>query len=88
MNCVCKKDIEARLLERLKADHQDGQDHSASLGGYGFAITDDNKMALVGGTPITLQAMTPKKAGGMKLTKINQTMVWTFCPFCGVKATP
>lgn len=85
MNCGCKKDIEARLLERLKTDHPDGTAHHAMLDGYGFAITEDNKMKQVGGTPITLTAMVPKKAGGMKAFRANQTMVWSYCPFCGVK---
>lgn len=82
MNCDCKKRIKAKLLERLKTDHPDGQNHFATLDGYGFGITYDNKMVLQGGTPITLLSMTPKKSGGIK------TMVWTFCPFCGVKTTP
>lgn len=86
MNCTCKKDIETRLLNKLKADRPDGEGHHAHLDGYGFALTDDNKMLQVGGTPITLTVMTPKKAGGMKLVRINQTMVWTFCPFCGAQA--
>lgn len=86
MNCDCKKRIEAKLLERLISEHPEGQNHSATLDGYGFVITDDNKMALQGCTPITLQAMVPKKDGGLKAKKFNQSMVWTFCPFCGVAA--
>ena len=74
-------------MDKLKAERPDDQGHHAQLEGYGFALTDDNKMLLVGGTPITLQSMTPRKAGGMKSFRINQTMVWTFCPFCGTKAT-
>jgi hypothetical protein len=86
MNCDCKKSIEARLLDRLKTEHPEGQNHSATLDGYGFGITEDNKMVLQGCTPISLQLMVPKKDSGLKPKKINQSMVWTFCPFCGAKA--
>jgi hypothetical protein len=87
MNCDCKKRIEARLLERFRAEHPNGQDHSASLDGYGFALTDDNKMVMRGGSPIVLHTSLPTKTISMKPKKIRETMLWTFCPFCGTKAT-
>lgn len=87
MKCGCKKDIEAKLLERFKAERPEGEGHSASMdGAYGLGMTNDNKVVQQGVAPVILEVMLPKKSGGMAPKTIKMSMIWTFCPFCGTKA--
>ena len=82
MNCNCKADIEAKLLERFKSETPDGVDHSVSMSGYGFGIVG-NKMITRPYAEVTRAAQMPRKAGGFthKRTKLN--MFFSYCPFCG-----
>jgi hypothetical protein len=82
MNCNCKTEIEAKLLESFKSEAPDGVDHSVSMHGYGFCIVG-NKMIMRPYTEVTRAAQMPRKAGGFtsKRTKLN--MFFSYCPFCG-----
>lgn len=84
MTCECKQDIEKRLLERFKGQEPDAKDHGVELSGYTFVIIG-NKMESRGYMPIHVTAEHPLKKGGFKYKKQTQNMVFTYCPFCGVK---
>ncbi len=83
-DCTCRKDIEAKLLERFKTNAPDATDHGVELAGYSFALMG-NKMVSRPTMPIRASAMHPLKKGGAKLKKSEQSMFFNFCPFCGVK---
>lgn len=82
--CNCKKDIEAKLLARFKESAPEASDHGLESKGYAFVITDD-VFEQKGCMEIKATANYPMKKGGHKLKSISQSMIFTFCPFCGVK---
>lgn len=85
--CNCKTEIEAKLLERVKASAPKASDHSASLAGYGLAIVG-NKMLRLPRMEVRVSAMHPVKKGGARLKRSTMSMFFTYCPFCGVKVQP
>lgn len=82
--CKCKKDIEEKLLEQFKKKSPEAVDHGVALQGYALVITDDT-LEQKGCMDIKATANFPLKKGGFKLKSISQSMIFTFCPFCGVK---
>lgn len=83
MACDCKKDLEAKLTERFVAGSPEAAEHKVELQGYGLAA--------VGRTIKVLPFMTakgtarfPLKNGNTKVKSVMQTMVFSYCPFCGV----
>ena len=81
--CNCKTEIEAQLVERMKAKHPDATRHSATLEGYGFAIVG-NTMTLRPYMPIKFGAGHANKKTGLERWKNEKgTMSFRFCPFCG-----
>lgn len=87
MTCNCKSDLEAKLLERVKAAAPDATDHSAELAGYGLAVVD-NAMLQIPFMEVRTSAMHPVKKGGTKLKKSTLNMFFSYCPFCGVRVKP
>lgn len=84
MSCDCKKNLEAKLLERFKEQQSAATNHEATLQGYGLVV-DDNKMVSRGYMPVQLSASYPVKKGGSRVKKSEMSMFFSFCPFCGVK---
>ncbi len=81
--CDCKTEIEAQLVERLKAKHPAAAGHQAGLECYGFAIVG-NTMTLRPYMPIKYGAgHTNKKTGREQWKTEKGTMAFSFCPFCG-----
>ena len=85
MNCNCKQELEAKLLEKLKAQHQNGSHHCVRLTGYGFTITADNKLNQTPCMEVAQSVTVPKKSGGHKQIKPKLSMFFSYCPFCGEK---
>jgi len=83
MTCTCRKDITEKLLERFKGQSPEAARHSLSLTGYTLVIGE--QLEEKGYMVIEASADYPLKKGGSKEKKIKQNMVFTFCPFCGVK---
>lgn len=85
--CNCKKDIEAKLLERFKSQTPEAADHETELAGY--AIVFGESVDLVPFMPIHMEASYPvKKTGGWKTKKTSQNMMFSYCPFCGSSLKP
>lgn len=82
--CDCKKDIEAKLLERFIKQTPEAKDHGATLAGYTLVLTEE-KIIQKGCMPIELIALYPPKKGGYKGKRTSSNMIYTFCPFCGEK---
>ena len=87
LTCNCREEIEAKLQERFKATTPDATDHSVSLDGYGFGITKDNSFVTNGLMPYRAEATHTLKSGATKRKTVKGNMVFTYCPFCGVKGT-
>ena len=83
MSCTCRKDIEEKLLARFKAQSPEANAHEVDLQGYTLILGDN--LVCKGYMPIKATASFPLKKGGFKEKKIMQNMIFTFCPFCGVK---
>ena len=82
--CNCKAELEAGLTERFKAAKPEAKDHRVTLEGYGLAIVD-NTMVLKPFMSAKATAKYPRKGGGHAEKTLKHTMVFSFCPFCGVK---
>ncbi len=85
MPCECKTDIEQKLLARFKEQAPEAAEHETELMGYSIALDSEMNMSQKGCMTIEAKAVFPLRKGGTKARKINQTMFFTFCPFCGVK---
>lgn len=82
--CTCRKDIEEKLLNRFKEQAPEATGHEARLQGYAI-IFGDAGVKEKGCMPFKLTATYPLKSGGFKQKKTEQNMIFTCCPFCGVK---
>jgi hypothetical protein len=83
MTCNCKKDIEARLLERFKAENPDAEGHSVALKGYGLTVLG-NTLRQVPLMDIECKAFHTTKAGNKRPKTEKMSMFFNLCPFCGV----
>ncbi len=83
MTCDCKKSLESRLAERFKETTPEATGHKVELQGYAFilgaAVTQKGYM------PMHRTATHALKKGGTKEKTEKQNMIFTYCPFCGVK---
>jgi len=86
MNCNCRDELEAKLVENFKAHAPEATDHKAKLRGYGFALIG-NRMEMRGYMEVEAKATYQLKKGGSKEKTIKQSMFFSYCPFCGAKAT-
>lgn len=84
-NCGCKADIESRLLKRFKEQAPEATGHEARLTGYALIIDDQLGLVSKGCMPMELTASFPLKKGGTKTKVQKQSMLFNFCPFCGVR---
>jgi len=84
MTCTCRKEITEKLLARFKEQSPEATGHTVSLSGYTL-VFGGNTLAEKGYMPIAATASFPLKKGGFKEKKKPQNMVFTYCPFCGVK---
>ena len=82
--CDCKKELEAKLTERYRAQEPDAREHKVALQGYGIALVG-NTMLLRGLMPYETFARVPLSKGGEKPKKTKGSMFFSFCPFCGEK---
>ncbi len=83
-SCSCRKEIEAKLTERFQQAAPDAREHSVKLQGYGFALVG-NRMTMRPFLNYKSQAIHPLKRGGEKSKTSIGNMMFSFCPFCGVK---
>jgi hypothetical protein len=81
--CDCKRNIEARLLVRAKEMHPEALGHEVKLTGYAFIF--GKTVELKGAMPFEFRAEFPMKKGGLKCKVEKTSMMFTYCPFCGVK---
>lgn len=84
--CDCKSRIEKRLLDNFKERFPEASDHTAKLQGYAFIMNGvTSELTLKGCMQLEKTAKFPIKKGGVKQKTVKVSMMFTFCPFCGVK---
>lgn len=81
--CDCKRSIEARLVVRAKEMHPEATGHEVKLTGYAFIF--GKEVQFKGCMPFEFRAEFPLKKGGLRLKKEKTSMMFNYCPFCGVK---
>jgi hypothetical protein len=81
--CDCRTRIEEKLLAKFKEQAPEATDHSVKLTGYAFILGET--VTEKGCMPIDQSAKYPLKKGGMKEKKTKINMMFTYCPYCGVK---
>lgn len=81
--CNCHNDIEKSLTERAVEKHPEATDHNVSLKGYAFLFGKTVEMK--GVMPFEFTANFPLKKGGFRRKVEKSSMVFTYCPFCGIK---
>ena len=87
--CDCRKDIEGRLLDRVKGQVPEGsKDLSVALGGYAF-LMGEGTLEMKNVMPINIEYQVPvkKQPGAFKRKKQTMNMTGNFCMFCGEKYT-
>lgn len=89
MTCDCKSTLTEKLLERAKEQLPDSRNLEVELTGYTFVFGDDNSLALRGFMPVEVKhTVTVKKTGLDRVKKDKTSLIFTYCPFCGVKYKP
>lgn len=84
MTCNCKSEIEAKFLEKVKTDLPESTNHGLEMTGYTLLI-EDNTMKLRGFMPVEIKHTVKNKKTGLDRVKKDKTSVlFTYCPFCGV----
>lgn len=86
MNCDCKADIEQKILDSYKLKTPEASGHIAALEGYGFVIEADG-MKVRGYMPYETAANFTTKKGSERRKVTKGNMFFSYCPFCGEKAT-
>lgn len=88
MPCKCREELEEKLLKHFKEQNQDAKEHEATLKGYVFTFgkrTYMNRTYMKGAMPIELTAEFPLKKGEFRRKTEKQSMLFSYCPFCGKK---
>lgn len=83
MACNCKTEIEGTLLTRFREMSPEAQAHAVDLTGYALILGDTLEQK--GCMKLEATADFPLRKGGFKRKTQLQNMIFTFCPFCGVK---
>lgn len=81
--CDCRKNIEEKLRSLFQKQSPAATGHSVSLLGYTMVLGDTLKE--IGCMSAEVTANFPLKTGGSKVKQSRTNVVFTFCPFCGVK---
>ena len=81
--CDCRERIEEKLKARFIEQHPEASEHEARLIGYAI-LFGESSTSEKGCMPAELVARYPLKKGGDKKKTIKHSMIFSFCPFCGV----
>lgn len=81
--CDCRTRIEEKLLINFREKSPEATDHRTKLTGY--ALIFGKELTEKGCMPIEYTAKFPLKKGGVKEKAQKMNMMFTYCPFCGVK---
>jgi hypothetical protein len=82
MTCTCHPDIEKKIAAQYQKDHADVVVTNASISGGAINFTTGK---VVYGASYAIETTMPTKAGHMRRKVVKGLMVFSHCPFCGVK---
>lgn len=82
--CDCRKRVEKKMLEQFHYEAPEAVEHKVNLLGYGI-VFKSGKASENGLMRAAETANFPLKKGGMKEKKKEVSVLFTFCPFCGVR---
>jgi len=80
--CNCRERIEGKLKDKFVEQHPEAKSHEVRLTGYAFFLGET--LTTKGCMDTELKAEYPLKKGGTKQKTIKQSVIFTYCPFCGV----
>lgn len=84
MQCTCREDLEKKLLARFKEDNPDSTEHRVELTGYALIIGERLEQYPV--MKIKASHVVTAKNGNQREKKVEQSMICSYCPFCGKPA--
>lgn len=86
MSCDCKKTFTEKFLEKVKAEYPTSTDHKVEIENYAIVFSKNgNCMSLKGFMPVVVQhKVIVKKTGLSKVKKEKTSLLFSYCPFCGV----
>lgn len=89
MTCDCKETLTGKLLERSKEQLPDSKDHSVEMTGYAIVFGENeagqSTLETCGFMPVEIKhTVTVKKTGLDRVKKEKTSLLFTYCPFCGV----
>ena len=80
--CGCRRDITVKLLDRFRDEHPEATGHGVEILNVGFNFKTGGAVYYA---PVEYRAAYPLKKGGTRLRTTKGSMVFSHCPFCGVK---
>lgn len=81
--CDCIEKIEKNVVTRYEKEHPTANSVKADVKNYTFCMGAN--ITVKGFFDLHLIASHPLKSGEFKQKKSKTRLIFTFCPFCGVK---
>lgn len=90
MTCNCKTDFTEKLLERAKEQLPNSKNIEVTMTGYTLLLgtneAGQGTLLSRGFMPVEIKhTITVKKTGLDRVKKDKTSLLFTYCPFCGVK---
>lgn len=82
--CTCKSDIEEKLFKKVTNDCPEYIDTDITIEGYDISLGKEQR----GAFNIKFNANYLNENNCLKEINISQKLIFTYCPFCGVKYSP
>lgn len=90
MTCNCKSTLTEKMLDRVKEQLPDSKNHAVEITGYTLVFGENeagqSTLKSCGFMHVEIKhTVTVKKTGLDRIKKDKTSLVFTYCPFCGVR---